>query len=56
MVRQFVSRQSSVTIDLDVLTVLRNVLVLGESPVDHGLPRDVVTPVGVDEVLQSDIV
>ena len=29
MVRQFVSRQSSVTIDPDVLTVLVDVLILG---------------------------
>ena len=29
MVRQFVSRQSSVTIDPDVLTVLLDVLILG---------------------------
>ena len=48
MVRQFVSRQGPVTEDLDVLTVLLDVLILGERPVHHGLPRDVVAPVGVE--------
>ena len=56
MVRQFVSRQGPVTEDPDVLTVLVDVLILGESPVHHGLPRDVVAPVGVDEVLQPNVV
>ena len=55
MVRQFVSRECPVTKDLDVLTVLVDVLILGESSVHHGIPRDVVAPVGVDEVLQSNI-
>ena len=56
MVRQFVSRQSPVTVDLDVLTILVDVLILGESPVHHGLPRDVVAPVGVEPEGGPDIV
>ena len=52
--RQTVSRECSVPVDTDVLTGF--FLVLGEGPVHHGVPGDVVAPVGVDEEVQPDVV
>ena len=54
-VRNFVPRQSTVTVDVDVLAIPLQLLVLGESPVHHGLPGDVVALVGLDQEVQSDI-
>ena len=53
--REFVSRQSPVTVDVNVLSITGQILVLGESPVHHGVPGDVVALVGVYEELQPDI-
>ena len=41
---------------MDVLTIPLLVLILGEGPVHHGLPRDVVALVGLDLEVQPDIV
>ena len=46
--RYSVTRQSAVSVDVDVLSVPEDILVLGESAVHHGVPRNVVAPVGVD--------
>ena len=54
--RQSVPGESAVSIYVDVLSVSGKILVLGESAVHHGVPRDVVAPVGVDEKLQPDVV
>ena len=43
-------------VDVDVLALIAVLRVLGESPVHHGLSGDVVAPVGLNEILQSDIV
>ena len=54
--RQSVTRESAVSIYVDVLSVSGKILVLGESPVHHGVPRDVVALVGLDQEVQPDIV
>ena len=48
MMRQSVPGESAVSIYVDVLSVSGKILVLGESAVHHGVPRNVVAPVGVD--------
>ena len=54
--RQSVPGESAVSIYVDVLSVSGKILVLGESAVHHGVPWNVVAPVGVDEKLQPDVV
>ena len=56
VMRQSVSRESPVPVDVDVLPDLLAILVLGEGPVHDGVPWDVVAPVGVDEEGQPDVV
>ena len=56
MMRQSVTRESPVPINVNVLPDLPVVLLLRQSPVHHGVPGDVVAPVGVDEKLQPDVV
>ena len=55
MMRQSVTRESAVSIYVDVLSVSGKILVLGESPVHHGVPRDVVALVSLDQEVQPDI-
>ena len=54
--RYSVTRQSAVSIYVDVLSVPGDILVLGESAVHHGVPGYVVAPFGVDKELQPDVV
>ena len=54
--RYSVTRQSAVSVDVDVLSVPGDILVLGECPVHHGVPGYVIAPVGVDKELQPDVV
>ena len=56
MMRQSVTRESPVSINVNVFSVPVGILVLRQSPVHHGVPGDVVAPVGVDEKLQPDVV
>ena len=54
-VGQFVSRQSPVAEDVNIVAVTPDLVVV-HGPVHHGLPRDVVAPVGVEPEGGPDIV
>ena len=54
-VGQPVPRESPVPEDANIVAVKPG-LVVAHGPVHHGLPRDVVAPVGLDQEVQSDIV
>ena len=41
---------------MDVLFIINVLRILGESPEHHGLPWDVVGPVGLHQEVQSDLV
>ena len=56
MVWQFVSCQSPVIVDMDLLSINPFIRILGESPEYHGLPWDVVAPVDLHKEVQSDLV
>ena len=54
-VGQFVPRQSPVAEDANIVAVTPGLVVV-HGPVHHGLPRDVVAPVGVKSEGDPDIV
>ena len=42
--------------NLDVLSIINVLWILGEGPEHHGLPWDVVAPVGLHQEVQCDLV
>ena len=56
MMRQSVTRESPVSINVNVFSVPVGILVLRQSPVHHGVPGDVVAPVCVESEGQPDVV